>query len=115
MNLPTSGSISVFAGWWSRLRGQWAKAYPCLSGLVERQGGLPLPFQRPGERSSILAGHFRATRGRAAAADGTVFVLHDTTEFTFQREVPERIGVTRRFTFGRHRTAACRCTRYAAF
>ena len=52
--------------------------------------------------ADILAGHFRATRGRAAAADGTVFVLHDTTEFTFQREVPERIGVTRRFTFGRH-------------
>jgi hypothetical protein len=53
------------------------------------------------DEADILAGHFQATRGRMTATDGPIFVLHDTTEFTFQREAPEQIGVTRRFHFGR--------------
>nr|WP_245474016.1 transposase DNA-binding-containing protein [Bradyrhizobium zhanjiangense] len=31
--------------------------------------------------ADILAGHFQSTRDRAAATDGLVLVLHDTTEF----------------------------------
>jgi hypothetical protein len=31
----------------------------------------------------ILAGHLRATRDRATAADGPILILHDTTEFTY--------------------------------
>ena len=38
--------------------------------------------------ADILAGHFQSTRDRAAAAEGLIFVLHDTTEFTYQREAP---------------------------
>ena len=42
----------------------------------------------------ILAGHFQATRERFEATPGTVLVLHDTTELSFQREKKEAIGMT---------------------
>lgn len=50
--------------------------------------------------ADILAGHFQATRERVVASDGPVLVLHDTTEFSCQREKPEAIGIT----CGRDRT-----------
>lgn len=40
----------------------------------------------------ILDGHFCATATRVAAVEGTVLVLQDTTEFSFQRARPEAIG-----------------------
>ena len=40
----------------------------------------------------ILAGHFQATRSRAAAIDDLILVLQDTTEFTYKRSNPEKIG-----------------------
>ena len=40
----------------------------------------------------ILAGHFQATRTRAAALEGFILVLQDTTEFSYQRRNPETIG-----------------------
>lgn len=43
--------------------------------------------------AAILAGHFQATRERAAAVDGPILVLHDTTEFTFPRDSVEAIGI----------------------
>src|SRR3954449_13378273 len=43
--------------------------------------------------AEILAGHFRSTRSRVAATDGLILVLQDTTEFSYQRVRPERIGV----------------------
>ena len=84
-----------------------------LRKLIERMGGaigasLPLACQdwantkaayrffsndRVSEEE-ILSGHFRSTRDRVAAAGGTILVLQDTTEFTYQRERPEAIGVT---------------------
>src|SRR6516164_2433873 len=42
--------------------------------------------------SIILAGHFAATQARIAATSGPILVLHDTTEFSFQRDKPEAIG-----------------------
>jgi hypothetical protein len=45
--------------------------------------------------SIILAGHFAATASRIAATKGPVLVLHDTTEFSYQRVRPEKIGKTR--------------------
>jgi len=42
----------------------------------------------------ILSGHLQATHERFASSTGFVFVLHDTTEFSFQRESSEAIGVT---------------------
>src|ERR1700737_515144 len=35
--------------------------------------------------ADILAGHFQSTFERAVAPDGPVFVLHDPTDFSFQR------------------------------
>jgi Transposase DNA-binding len=61
-----------------------------------------LSNDRVSERE-ILTGHFRSTGSRAAAADGTILVLHDTTEFTFQREKPQSIGFTHTTSIGRKR------------
>src|SRR6266852_5233697 len=44
--------------------------------------------------ADILAGHFQSTRGRAAATDSLVLMLHDTTEFSYQRENTAAIGIT---------------------
>jgi hypothetical protein len=41
---------------------------------------------------AILEGHFQATAQRFAATDGPILVLHDTTEFSFRRSSPEKIG-----------------------
>ncbi len=49
--------------------------------------------ERVGE-DQILAGHFQSTRERFAAAPGTILVLQDTTEFTYQRERSAAIGIT---------------------
>src|SRR3954452_24562991 len=43
--------------------------------------------------AEILAGHFQSTHSRVAATEGPVLVLQDTTEFSYQRARPERIGV----------------------
>ena len=51
--------------------------------------------------SIILAGHFAATKLRIAAAKGPILMLHDTTEFSFQRERPDAIGKTRILPSGR--------------
>jgi hypothetical protein len=51
--------------------------------------------------ADILAGHFQSTRDRVAASDGPVFVLHDTTEFTYKRENPKAVGITKRVFVGR--------------
>lgn len=56
----------------------------------------------------ILAGHFQATHDRFEATDGPILVLHDTTEFSFQRESPERIGVTYSVNSGRDKAGRVR-------
>lgn len=50
--------------------------------------------------AGILSGHFKATRDRFHATKGMVFVLHDTTEFSFQREDKQAIGITRQTSSG---------------
>jgi hypothetical protein len=49
----------------------------------------------------ILGGHFRSTRDRAAGIRGPSMVLHDTTEFSYRRRRPERIGQTCRVNSGK--------------
>ena len=49
----------------------------------------------------ILAGHFEATAQRAAATEGLLLVLQDTTEFVYQRASPETIGYTKHVNSGR--------------
>jgi len=49
----------------------------------------------------ILAGYFKATRDRVAAIDGLILVLQDTSEFTYKRSQPEKIGAIGRTPVGR--------------
>ncbi|SFK30371.1 Transposase DNA-binding [Bradyrhizobium sp. Gha] len=58
--------------------------------------------------ADILAGHFQSTRDRAAAAGGLVLVLHDTTEFSYQREKSEAIGITKSINSGRDKAGRLR-------
>jgi hypothetical protein len=51
--------------------------------------------------AEILGGHFQATRDRSAGADGLVMILHDTSEFSYQRRRPEQIGQTCRVNSGK--------------
>src|SRR5215813_8474673 len=58
--------------------------------------------------ADILAGHFQSTRDRAAATEGLVLVLHGTTEFTYQREKSEAIGITKSINSGRDKAGRLR-------
>jgi hypothetical protein len=58
--------------------------------------------------ADILAGQFQSTHDRVAAAEGPVLVLHDTTEFTYQREKPEAIGITKSINGGRDKAGRLR-------
>ena len=56
----------------------------------------------------ILGGHFQSTRGRFAATDGPVPILHDTTEFIYEREQPALIGSTKSVNSGRDKAGRVR-------
>jgi hypothetical protein len=60
--------------------------------------------------ADILAGHFQSTRERTVATDGLVLVLvlHDTTEFTYQREDTDAIGLTKSINSGRDKAGRLR-------
>jgi len=56
----------------------------------------------------ILGGHFQSTRDRFAATGGPILVLHDTTEFIYQREQPALIGSTKSVNSGRDKAGRLR-------
>jgi hypothetical protein len=58
--------------------------------------------------AEILAGHFEATRDRFTATGGPILVLQHTMEFSYQREQPERIGVTYRVNSGKNKDGRLR-------
>jgi hypothetical protein len=74
------------------------QSIPLVCRLGQHQGGLSLFLQWPGRRADILAGHFQSTR--TAATDVFLLVIQDTTEFTYQREKSEEIGVTKSINSG---------------
>jgi hypothetical protein len=47
----------------------------------------------------IMAGHFEATRGRLSQSNQKILMLHDTCEFSFQRDKNSKIGLLRRASF----------------
>lgn len=53
--------------------------------------------------AAILEGHFQATRDRFAAADTTVLILHDTTEFSYHRADVQAIGVLKKSFTGKNK------------
>ena len=58
--------------------------------------------------AGILAGHFSSTRDRFTASDGIALILHDTTEFSYQREHPHAIGLTKAINSGRDKAGRLR-------
>ncbi len=58
--------------------------------------------------ADILAGHFQSTRERTVTTDGPVLVLHDTTEFSYQRENADAIGITKSINSGRDKAGRLR-------
>lgn len=53
------------------------------------------------DEAAILESHFKATRQRFTATSGLTLVLHDTTEFSYQREHSQAIGQTHKVVAGR--------------
>jgi hypothetical protein len=49
----------------------------------------------------IMAGHFQATRGRLSQANQKILMLHDTCEFSFQRDKDSKIGLLGRPAWGK--------------
>jgi hypothetical protein len=60
------------------------------------------------DEGAILAGHFQATHDRFVAREDSVLVLHDTTEFSFQRQDPRQIGITYAVNSGRDKEGRIR-------
>lgn len=58
--------------------------------------------------ADILAGHFLSTHDRIAAHEGLVLMLHDTTEFSYQRQRPEAIGITKSVNSGKDKQGRLR-------
>jgi len=58
--------------------------------------------------ADILAGHFQSTRERTVTTDGPILVLHDTTEFSYQRENADAIGITKSINSGRDKAGRLR-------
>lgn len=58
--------------------------------------------------ADILAGHFQSTRERTIATDGSILVLHDTTEFSYQRENSDAIVITKSINSGRDKAGRLR-------
>lgn len=64
--------------------------------------------------NDILQGHFQSTKERATQAAGAILILQDTTEFSYKREQPQLIGVTRKIpgnkgAFGLRYPAITKC------
>ena len=51
----------------------------------------------------IMAGHFQPTRRRLSQASSKILILHDTCEFSFQREKDSKIGLLGRPSCGKDR------------
>jgi hypothetical protein len=50
----------------------------------------------------ILAGHFQSRRDRCAACDAIALILHDTTEFSRQREDARAIDILKKSFIGQY-------------
>ena len=50
----------------------------------------------------ILRGHFQSTRDRLALEGGPILILHDTTEFSYQKENAESLGLLHRPPAGKY-------------
>jgi len=103
------GSAPDSVNYLHRSGAPWGKAFrsPAKIGPTPRQ---PIAFfsnERVSE-ADILAGHFQSTRERTVTTDGPILVLHDTTEFSYQRENADAIGITKSINSGRDKAGRLR-------
>ena len=100
--LVTAGWTVAFANWLSKWKpgSERASRWPARTGPTRRPPTAFFSNDRVSEED-ILRGHFDATRRRFAASDGPILVLHDTTEFSWQRRRPEAVGFTTKVNSGK--------------
>jgi hypothetical protein len=60
------------------------------------------------EEGEILSGHFAATRARYDACQGTILLIQDTTEFSYQRAATDLVGMTKSVNSGRDKRGRLR-------
>ena len=60
------------------------------------------------EEGEILSGHFAATRARYDACQGTILLIQDTTEFSYQRAASDLVGMTNSVNSGRDKRGRLR-------
>src|SRR5262245_11847319 len=60
------------------------------------------------EEYEILSGHFAATRARYNACGGTILLIQDTTEFSYQRVAPHFVGITKSVNSGQDKRGRLR-------
>lgn len=60
------------------------------------------------EECEILGGHFAATRARYDKCEGTILLIQDTTEFSYQRVAPHLIGMTKSVNSGQDKRGRLR-------
>ena len=74
-----------------------------LSGLGEYESGVSLFWKRSDQRSEYPGRPFRLHAGEVARSGFPMLVLHDTTEFSYQREDAVAIGIIKKLTVGYNR------------
>ena len=87
--------------------GEWPLALACQDWANTKAAYRFFSNDRVSE-AEILAGHFQATRDRFAATEGPILVVQDLTEFTFQREHPDAVGMTYSINSGKDKAGRYR-------
>jgi hypothetical protein len=60
------------------------------------------------DEGDILSGHFAATAARYAESEGPILLIQDTTEFSYQRADPGKIGFTKSVNSGKDKRGRLR-------
>src|SRR5262249_27622201 len=95
-NLKTIGSCKGFESCLDKLPVRWGRlSLSCARDWANTKAAYRFFSNERVDEGAILSGHFQATRDRVAKIGGQVLVLHDTTEFTYKRDKPHLVGVTR--------------------
>lgn len=84
------------------LSGQMGKSVPCAcQDWANTKAAYRFFANDHVSEGQILAGHFQATETRLAETGGRVLLLHDTCEFSFQRDQDSALGLIGRAASGK--------------
>jgi Transposase DNA-binding len=114
---PTSAWIDNEAGGCNFKDVRLAKRFGKLLGMMSEGIGESVPYacqdwantkaayrffsNNTVSEDQILAGHFQATKDRLSQANQRILMLHDTSEFSFQRDKDSKIGLLGRPACGK--------------